>query len=143
MWLLGALSDSQRAAVHVLAIRTPEHAIATLNWMCQRRWGRYVGTDALLDALVDIYAKNVPSDAYLQQMSLLQQQYAGSGGVEDYALSTLWIASQIGIMNSLQGQARTEAAAGAERGGRRRARACLWFGGGTCVRYEHCGTTMS
>ncbi len=57
-------------------------------------------TDDLCTALVRLYSRRLPKESELRTLSLLQQQVYGTYGVEEYAVTTLWLCALQSIMES-------------------------------------------
>ena len=55
-------------------------------------------TDAMCDRIVSTYRRAPFEDCELQRLSLLQQEYSGTGGAEEYATTTLWVLALQSIM---------------------------------------------
>lgn len=57
-------------------------------------------TDDLCDTLTRCFRMMLPRDDELQRISLLQQRVVGSGGVAEYAVTTLWLCALQSIIET-------------------------------------------
>lgn len=55
--------------------------------------------DEINNKLVDFFLMSPPSLVELQRLSLLQQEYDGTNGIEDFACSTVFLCSQQAIID--------------------------------------------
>ena len=56
--------------------------------------------DYLWDSLVNCFRRVLPTESELQRLSILQQEFEGSCGEEEYAVTTIWLCALQSIIES-------------------------------------------
>ena len=102
----------RRARIGRPSVSTAADAIRLLRWCCTSG----TGADALVSRAIAMYKRAPASEAELQVLSTLQQRYAGTGGAEEYATTTLWMCAVEAIIES-EGERGMGARAAAPRSG--------------------------
>ena len=66
-----------------------------------------VSSDVLCDRLRSIFVRFPPSEQTMRCLSVLQQRYSGSGGADEFILTTVYAAATIAIADRPQQEKRT------------------------------------
>lgn len=79
----------------ILEIDDVDGCIDTMQIASRKR-----DTDEMCNVLTRCFRLMLPRDDELQRLSLLQQQVVGSGGVAEYAVTTLWLCALQSIIEA-------------------------------------------
>lgn len=60
----------------------------------------YNSSDEIMDKVYSLFLLFLPSERYLQKLSILQQSVQGMNNIEDFAMLTIWICANLAIIDN-------------------------------------------
>lgn len=60
----------------------------------------YNSSDEIMDKIYNLFLLFLPSERYLQKLSILQQSVQGMNNIEDFAMLTIWICANLAIIDN-------------------------------------------